>query len=110
MIKLEDKPESTGKGNGNSALQPARSLLDTLLALVGGVTLLVLGLMFSLLILAAIPVFILLGYGFLRWKTRALRQQMREQMAQHWHRPEPNDSPSTDGDIIEGEVVHKEQE
>lgn len=60
------------------------------------IILLVLGFMFSVVILAVIAVLGVLGLGFLWWKTRAVRRAIREQMAASAHRQ------ST---VIEGEAT-----
>ena len=82
-----------------------RSLFGSLLALVAGVVMLVLGFMFSLLLIAIVATAGLLGYGYLWWKTRALRRQINEQMQQQ--RQAKTDSDGA-GIIIEGEVIHEQ--
>ena len=62
-----------------------------------GAAFLVLAFMFSLVILAALAVGGLMLWGWLWWKTRAVRKQMREQS------PEP----ASKGYIIEGEVIRE---
>ena len=88
-------------------------VISSLLTVIGGVVLLALGLMFSLVVLAVIPVLLLLGYGYLRWKTRALREHLQKSMTQH-QAPHQEYSQEThdnhQGDIIEGEVIHTEHE
>lgn len=80
--------------------------LAKLLAAVGGVVLLVLGFMFSLVVLAVAVVVGLGVWGWFWWKTRKLRQQIKEQMrAQAPGKPFP-----TDGTVIEGEAVVVEEE
>lgn len=80
-----------------------------LLATVGGVVLLVLGFMFSLVVLAVALVVGLGVWGWFWWKTRKLRQQINEQMRENpppgWERPS---SPA--GHVIEGEAVIVEEE
>lgn len=53
-------------------------LLQKLLALVVGATLLILGFMFSIVVLAVVAVLGIIGFGYFWWKTRALRKAMRE--------------------------------
>ena len=53
-------------------------LLQKLLALMVGAVLLVLGFMFSVVVLAIVAVLGLIGFGYFWWKTRALRKAMRE--------------------------------
>jgi UPF0716 family protein affecting phage T7 exclusion len=67
-------------------------LLEKLLALVAGVILLIVGFMFSVVLLAIVAVAGLVAWSYFWWKTRALRKAMRE-------RPFP------DGQVIEGEAV-----
>lgn len=98
---------------GNGAVSSGQGLLGTVLAMLAGTVLLVLGFTFSLLILAAAAVIGVLGFGYLWWKTRALRKHMREQMdyqTQHGPAPPPIDGNASDGDIIEGEVIREERE
>ena len=80
---------------------PPTSLPGKLLALVAGVILLVLGFMFSLVLLVVfVAVGLLLGAWFF-WKTRHVRQAMNEaRMAGH---------PPADGNVIEGEAVVVEE-
>ena len=89
------------------------SFIGSLVAAIGGVVLLTLGLMFSLVILAVIPVLLLAGYGYLRWKTRALREHLQKSMTQHQASHQEYSQETHDNhqcDIIEGEVIHKEHE
>lgn len=74
--------------------QPA-GLLGKMLAFVLSATLLVLGFMFSLVALAVIAVGGLALGGWLWWKTRRLRQQLRQASA----------TTADDGYVIEGEVI-----
>lgn len=80
---------------------PPTSLPGKLLALVAGVILLVLGVMFSLMLLVVfVAVGLLLGAWFF-WKTRHVRKAMNEaRMAGH---------PPADGNVIEGEAVVVEE-
>ena len=81
--------------------KPPGSLLGKLLALVAGVILLVLGFMFSLVLLAVfVAVGLTLGAWFF-WKTRHVRKAMREAGAMR--------NPPADGDVIEGEAVIVEE-
>jgi membrane protein implicated in regulation of membrane protease activity len=61
-----------------------------------GVILLALGFMFSLIVFAVIAVIGLALWGYVRWKTRKLRQTMREQA-------------SSNGHVIDGEAVVVEE-
>ncbi len=72
------------------------ALLRQLLALIVGLSLLVIGVMFSVVVLSVLAV---VGAGFFAyfwWKTRALRRTMRAQAEQRM---------ASSGDIIEGEVI-----
>jgi uncharacterized protein HemX len=83
-----------------------------LFAALAGVVLLVLGLMFSVVIIAVAIAFGLVIWGWMWWKTRALRQQMREQMEARMAAGEGASAPYSDGEepqssgrVIEGEVI-----
>jgi hypothetical protein len=76
--------------------------LKKLLSLVGGVIILVLGLMFSVVVLIVVVAVGLMVWGFLWWKTREIRRVMRE--AQSNSHPSP-----PGGDVIEGEAVVVEE-
>jgi fatty acid desaturase len=69
----------------NSAPQPP-SLAAKILALVGGAILLVLGFMFSLVLLSVLVVVGLALGAWFFWKTRHLRKAMREAAARRRHR------------------------
>jgi len=74
-----------------------QTLFGKLLTLVLGASFLVLAFMFSLVALAVVAVGGVMLWGWLWWKTRAIRKQMREQGRQT----------ATDGYIIEGEVIRE---
>lgn len=79
-------------------------LLGKLITAIVGAVLLVLGFMFSI-VLIAIVVAVGLGvWAWFWWKTRKLRQQIREHAANSPH------SSHVDGDVIEGEAVIVEEE
>lgn len=80
---------------------PATSLLGKAVALVSGAILLVLGLMFSLVLVAVVAVVGLAVGTWFFWKTRHLRKAMREAGAMR--------SPPADGNVIEGEAVVVEE-
>jgi ABC-type bacteriocin/lantibiotic exporter with double-glycine peptidase domain len=75
-----------------------QSLLGKLLTLVLGGIFLVLAFMFSLVFLAVVATGGLMLWGWLLWKTRAIRKQMREENPQQ---------PAREGYIIEGEVIRE---
>jgi hypothetical protein len=82
---------------------PPASLAGRLLGFVGAVVVAILAFMFSLAALAVVAVGGTLLGGWLWWKTRAVRQQMREQMGrQAAQRP-------GGGYIIEGEVIGRDE-
>lgn len=66
-------------------------MLRNILALIVGAILLILGFMFSLLVIAVIAALGLAIWGYLWWKTRKIRQAVHEQ--------------APDGQIIEGEAI-----
>ena len=89
------------------ACQP--SLLGKLMAFVVGTLLLIAGFMFSVVALAVIAVVGLGIWGWLWWKTRALRRQMADAHAAGeplWQRSSSANDAS--GTVIEGEVISRE--
>lgn len=84
-----------------SQTKPPTGPLGQILALVAGVIMLVLGFMFSVVLLAVfVVVGLTLGAWFF-WKTRHLRKAMRE--------AGPVGNPPADGEVIEGEAVIVEE-
>lgn len=81
--------------------KPPTSLLGQILALVAAVVLLVLGFMFSVVLLAVFVVIGLTVGAWFFWKTRHMRKAMREAGAT---RQAP-----TEGNVIEGEVIIVEE-
>lgn len=77
--------------------QPPRGPLAKLFAVVLGTAFLVLAVMFSLVALAVVAIGGLVFWGWLRWKTRALRKQMRA-------------APNSDSQVIEGEFIRHTDE
>ena len=71
-------------------------ILGRLFAMLLTTVLLVLGFMFSVVILAVVAVLGAVGLGYFWWKTRAVRRAIREQMAAST--PHPNT-------VIEGEAT-----
>lgn len=87
----------------------APSLLGKILAFIIGTGVLVLAFMFSLVALAVIAVVGLMVWGWLWWKTRAIRQQMREQGPLAPDFGAGSAGSGTSGRIIEGEVIVSEE-
>jgi hypothetical protein len=69
--------------------------------------LVVLGLMFSVVIFTVIAVAGLTAWGYLWWKTRGLRRQLREQMSTQTMGGMVNEAEAHKGEIIEGVVIRK---
>ncbi|MRD72141.1 hypothetical protein HCX48_08440 [Rhodocyclus tenuis] len=83
-----------------SPVAPSGPLAKALAAVILAV-LLVVGAMFSLVLIALVPLLVAIVGGWFWWKTRALRALMREQAAAGLgERPF-----ESGGDIIEGEAV-----
>jgi len=83
-------------------------LLSRLIGFIITAALIVVGLMFSAVLLVFIVIAGVIAFGYLWWKTRAMRKQMREQ--QNARGGAANDVFGDDdfkGEIIEGEVIHK---
>lgn len=80
--------------------------IGKLVSFVVGAILLVVGFMFSLVLLAVIVAVGLGIWAWFWWKTRKLRQQIDERLREHAE----NASRSSGGDIIEGEAVIVEEE
>lgn len=75
----------------SQSLNPVQKVVASLL----GLAMLVVGVMFSIVIIPVIVVLAGLGIGYFYWKTRALRKAMAEAMA----------GGSVDHGVIEGEAV-----
>ena len=72
---------------------PALGFLAKLAALAGGIVVLVAALLFSLVLVAVVAAVGVVAWGYLWWRTRDLRRQLREQ-----RRARPRDTT-----VIEGE-------
>ena len=77
---------------------PATGLIGKILALVTGAILLVLGFMFSLVLLAVVAVVGLAAWSYILWKTRELRKALRE-------RPPGGTGSTAGGQVFDGEAV-----
>lgn len=71
-------------------------MLRNALTLIAGGFLLILGFMFSVVLLAIVAVLGLLAWGYLWWKTRKIRQTMAA-------------SPPEEGQIFDGEAIIVEE-
>jgi hypothetical protein len=84
-----------------------RGVFGTALAIAGGVVLLAGAVVFSVVLLAVAAVAGVLVGGYLWWKTRSLRRQLREQAEAHpGAGSQPGGSPR-DGTVIEGDFVRE---
>lgn len=81
--------------------QAPKSLAGKLISLILGIAFLTLAFMFSLVALAVVAVGGVALWGWLWWKTRTIRKQMREQPGQDSH-------PGFEtGRVIDGEVIRE---
>ncbi|THF64503.1 hypothetical protein E6C76_10565 [Pseudothauera nasutitermitis] len=85
--------------NGGAPL----SLWQKLVAVIVGGAMFVLALMFSVVLFAAVVAVGVVVWGWLWWKTRAVRRQMREMAGNAPPRPGQADG----GLVIEGEVIRE---
>jgi len=89
----KENPFTSAPNAGNRAQAPG--LLGRILMYVAGAATLIVAFMFSVLFFAIVVAIGLVVWGYLWWKTRDLRKQMREHMA----------TQGPMGDVIEGEIV-----
>lgn len=85
--------------------QPAGPLAKVVTFVLGAV-LLVAGFMFSLVALAVVAVGAVVAGSWFWWKTRAMRRELRAQMAAQMQERESGRRPA-EGYIIEGEVIRE---
>lgn len=93
--------------------QAPQGVLGKLLTFIFGAAFLVVAFMFSLIALAVVAVVGVLIGGWLWWKTRAVRKQMREMQEQMQQQAGGRPSPEPtvmEGLIIEGEVIRETSE
>ena len=83
-----------------SAISRAKQLALKTLVVLGGTVMLVSAFVFSLVFLAIGLAVVLVFGGYLWWKTRELRRQLRTEMERH-------QQPA--GEVIEGEVIPLER-
>ena len=86
-------------GSRDTPISRAKSLASKALVVLGGAVVLASAFAISLVFLAITLVVVLTFGGYVWWKTRDLRKQMRERMQAH---SQPR------GQIIEGEVISQE--
>lgn len=92
--------EETSGFTGRRLAPPSMGGFGRWLTMTAGAALLIIVFTFSLLALGVLLIGGALVFAWLKWKTRHLRQPLREAMAQQATRqPEP------DGRVIEGEVI-----
>ncbi|OYW31281.1 MAG: hypothetical protein B7Z51_05460 [Methyloversatilis sp. 12-65-5] len=108
MEHHRQSPRPRGMSAGVQQTGPFGKIVAALV----GTVLLVLGLMFSVVIIAVAIAFGLVIWGWIWWKTRALRQQMRDQMDARMATGEGASAACADGEglapsgrVIEGEVI-----
>jgi protein-S-isoprenylcysteine O-methyltransferase Ste14 len=89
-------------GYQGTAISRAKNLALKGLLLLGGVVTLVSAFVVSLVFVAIGLAIVLIFGGYLWWKTRELRRQMRARMQEQ-------SQPWSDGNVIEGEVITREQ-
>jgi threonine/homoserine/homoserine lactone efflux protein len=94
---MEEQRRRLAGGDGSRPVH-APGLLGKVVTIAAGVVLLLAVFMFSLLVFAIVVTGGLLVLGYLWWKTRDLRKQIREQMGE---RP-------TGERVIEGEVIRED--
>ena len=90
-----DEERSTLTGSDASLSTNVPSLPVTVLTFVSAAVLLVAAFTFSLLVLAILAIVGVLVWGYLWWKTRDLRRQIREQ--------------PPGGRVIEGEAIREDE-
>ncbi len=95
-----DEPGRIGYRGG--AISRAKFLALKALVVVGGAVTLAGAFVVSLVVLAIGLAFLLTFGGYLWWKTRELRRQMRARMQEQ-------SQPWAGGDVIEGEVITRER-
>lgn len=89
-------------GHQGSAISRVKLLALKALVVVGGILMLASAFVLSVVFLAIGLVVVLTVGGYLWWKTRELRREMRARMQEHL-------GPQSSGDVIEGEVISREQ-
>ena len=94
--------------NFDPARRKPRGLIAQVLTLIVGLGLLAVAFMFSLVFFALVAIAGLVFWLYFWWKTRALRQQLRERMDEQVRAQDfepPVSGPAAGGEIIEGKAV-----
>ena len=94
--------------NFNRSGGPGQGPLGRALAVIGGVLVLAVSLMFGLVVFAVLAVVVLCLWGYVWWKTRELRKVMRESLEAQQRAAESamdRGAPESNGEVIEGEAV-----
>jgi O-antigen/teichoic acid export membrane protein len=94
-----DEPRARIAHRG-SAMSQAKHLVAKALVILGGTVMLVSAFMVSMIFVAIGMAVVLIFGGYLWWKTRDLRKQLRARMQEH-------SQPA--GRVIEGEVISNER-
>ena len=95
--------EQSSGFTGTHLAAPQLGILGRLLTMAAAAALLVAVFMFSLLALGVLLVVGLLGFAYLKWKTRHLSSFLRQGMPRQ---PNPHDRQASPGGyVIEGEVI-----
>lgn len=103
-MQFDDKRPELGNRGGPTARGASR-LVARVAAIVGGAILLMSALALSIIFFAVVAVLGLLIGGYLWWKTRELRKQIRTQFAASSSHREIIEGEIIEGDFTEGEVV-----
>lgn len=90
--------------NGRNAPSRAMGVVAKTLALIGGAILLVSALALSILFFSVLIVGGVIIGGYLWWKTREIRRQIRTQ----FNSDQPHRGETIEGEIIEGEIIRGE--
>lgn len=86
------------------------NVISRIIALIATIALVVVGLMFSAVLLVFIATAGLIAFGYIWWKTRAVRRQIREHkraMAGAANDADVFKNEAFEGEIIEGEVIRR---
>jgi Flp pilus assembly protein TadB len=104
MDERRDPPQlgygATGRRGGTPGL------LARILSVAAGALVLVGAIAISIVVFAVVLAGVLLTGGYLWWKTRNVRKQMHAQMQAH---AESQRVHRGEGDVIEGEVIRKDE-